>query len=81
MHYPVQPRDAYTYEQFIRHWEKTGLLSDTFVGIPFSLWILKAPYHFFRFDIIKSGIAINCLLGVFIIIISVFIVDEIFKHT
>ena len=79
--YPVQPRDAYTYEQLIRNWEKTGLLSDAFVGIPFSLWILKAPYHFFRFDISKSGIAINCLLGILIIIISIIIADELFKNT
>ena len=80
IHYPVQPRDAYMYKMHIIDWEKTGILSDIFDGIPFSLWILKAPYHFYQFDIIKSGIVINSLLGIFIIIVSILIADELFKN-
>ena len=78
--YPVQPRDSYKYEWVIALWEETGEISDQITFFPLSLWILKTPYHLFRYDIMKGGIIINILLGVLIIFFSVIIADRIFEN-
>ena len=77
--YPIQPRDSYMYELCIKNWEKTGKIPESFSGIPFSLWLFKTPYHFFHLDILRSGVVINSLLGILILIIAILIADELFR--
>ena len=78
--YSVQPRDAFTYGKVIAQWEETGVFEDkTITFIPFSLWILKIPHHFFNCDI-KGGIIINTILALFIIILAINIAKRYTKN-
>ncbi len=77
--YPVQPRDAYTYEFVICEWEKTNTISDQISFFPFSLLVLRIPNHFFNYDIIKGAVVINLLLGLLIISVSIHILGLMFK--
>jgi len=69
--YPVQPRDSYRYENIIIQLEETGTISDKIAFFPLSLWILKIPYHYWGYDIVKGGIVFNMLLGVTLICLIV----------
>ena len=77
--YPVQPRDAYTYESVIREWEESGTIPETIDYFPLSLWILKIPHSIFRYDIVKGGIIINQICGLFLIIFLAIITKKYFR--
>ncbi len=76
--FPVQPRDTYKYVEIIQEWESTGVLQDKIDFFPLSLWIMKIPHRFFRYDIVKGGIIVNLLLGIMIIIITMKIIESVF---
>ena len=80
LRYPVQSRDAYTYRGLIEQWEETGEIVDRISFFPLSIWIMKIPHHFFHYDIIKSGILVNIVLGILLIIISIHILCRYFKN-
>lgn len=77
--YQVQPRDAYVYAEQITRWEiekkppteKTPLLS---------LYILKIPYHFWGYPILKGGIVMNMLLGIALVLEIMLITQNLFKN-
>ena len=77
--YPVQPRDAYIYEQTMENWGTSGKIPTTSY-FPLSLWILKIPHQYFQLEAMKGGILINILLGLFIIAFSVKIANRFFKN-
>ena len=78
--YPVQPRDAFTYQRIILNWEESGKIIDPITFFPLSLFIQKIPYHFFHYDIIKGGVIVNNLFGLLIIIIATRFVSLFFKN-
>lgn len=75
--HPVQPRDYYKYENYIYDWEEKGEMPEEIKG-GLSIWLLKAPYHFFKIDLLKGGVVINVILGNLIIVWSVLILYELF---
>lgn len=80
LQYTVQPRDAYTYGHMIDEWDKTGRMIGDISFIPFSLWILKIPRHIFYYDSIKGGILVNLLIGMLMIVITVYFLSHFFKN-
>lgn len=76
--YPIQPRDAYTYGYVIEEWENTGRISSEIIFYPLSLWILKIPCHFFSFNGLQSGIIVNMILGLLIILATVELSSRLF---
>lgn len=78
--YPVQPRDAYSYGNIISQWENNGTITNDKVIIPFSLWIIKLPHHFFHYDAVKTGIIVNMILGVLIITIGIYSIQFCFNR-
>lgn len=67
--YPVQPRDAYLYESVVLDWEENNEIPEKDSNYQLSLWLMKYPYEHLGVEIIKSGIIVNMVIGVFIIII------------
>lgn len=76
--YPVQPRDAYKYLDMIEKWEESGRIGEVISFYPLSLWILKAPKHFFDYDLLKGGISINILIGLLLLLIIINVSYNIF---
>lgn len=70
IYYPIQPRDSFYYASIIRTWEIDGIIHDDITFFPLSLWILKIPYHIWNYDIIKGGLIINLIFGLFIIVVT-----------
>lgn len=77
--YSVQSRDSYDYVHFIRQWEDSNVIPFNASFPPLGLFILKIPYHFFSYDIIKGGIVINMVLGLLIILLLIQIAKETLK--
>ena len=78
--YPVQPRDTYEYIETIMKWEQNGAISGTIERFPLSLWFLKIPYHYFKYDLIKGGVIVNMCLGVFLIIVAMNSIAKIYPE-
>ena len=80
--YPIQPKDAYIYIKYIIQWEEQGkpipIIEDIYY--PLSLWLLKAPHHFFGMEIVKGGIILNLLLGILIVALLMTIARLFFKE-
>ena len=76
----VQPRDAYLYEEIIAQWETTGNYFSKLKVFPLSLWIMKIPSHFFDCSVITGGVLTNIILGLLIIILSVYTQGHYFKN-
>lgn len=76
--YPVQPRDSYRYESTIIQWEEKKDIPKESKGV-INLWILSLPHKIFGIDIIKGGIIINLIAGLFLIVIIPGIIRLIFK--
>jgi hypothetical protein len=67
--YPVQVRDAYTYREIMEEWNNTGVIPDDAIVPPFALYISKKPAEWFGWETMQSGIIVNLLLGLLIIIL------------
>lgn len=80
LRYPVQSRDAYTYRGLIEQWETTGEIVDRISFFPLSIWIMKIPNHLFHYDIIKSGVLVNNILGILLIIVAINFLYRFFKN-
>ena len=78
--HPVQPRDYYKYESCIYDWENKGEMPEEIKG-GLSIWLLKAPYHFFKYDLLKGGVVINVILGSLITVFSILILYNIFNSS
>ena len=78
--YPVQPRDAFTYGQIMFQWTTSGEISTETIYIPFSLWILRIPHVLLQCDVIKSGIIVNLILGLLIVILVINTTSQYFKN-
>lgn len=76
---PTQARDAYDYRNFMIQWDETNIIPMNSAYPPLSLYILRIPYRFFLYDLMKGGIMMNMLLGIMIIYMATQIAKEIFQ--
>ncbi len=77
--YPVQPRDAFQYYHLINQLEKEGTIGDQIVFFSFSLYLFEITHVILRIDIIKSGIVLNMILGLFLIATCIMSLSIFFK--
>lgn len=77
--YPLQPRDVFTYKTIIDNWEKIGS-PEQLPYFPLSLWFIKEFDSIFRIGTEKSGIIINMIAGMFIIIFAINISSLLFHN-
>ena len=68
--YPVPVRDAYNYAQHIQNWDTIRMTTP-----PLSLSLLRIPYCYFRLDVMKSGIIVNMILGIAIILLFIVVME------
>ena len=71
--YPVPVRDSFAYKEIIEYWIRFGSLPEESHSPPLGLLFFKIPAEYFDYDVIKTGIAVNVLLGVCIVISIVWI--------
>ena len=80
--YPIQPRDSYTYINFIESWESNSTIPiiNNLDIPPFSLYMLKLPHELWGIDLLSGGIIINMITGIGIIIVFSKIVSLLFPQ-
>lgn len=76
----VQPRDAYKYERFIIEWNKTGEAQAGYNFPPFSVFLLKKPNDIWGVGIIKGGVTLNMIIGIYIIFLTIIISEKIIAN-
>lgn len=65
--YPVPARDSYIYLHFLHEWENTNTIpiSETFP--PIAMMFFRFPHQYLGCELVKGGILLNCILGLFIV--------------
>ena len=71
--YPVPVRDSYAYKFVIEQWIKNGSLPKESHSPPLGLLFFKIPAELFDYNIIKTGIVVNVILGLCIVISIIWI--------
>ena len=69
--YPVPVRDSFKYMMFIESWLETGEYPTNYPFPPLSVYLLKLPHELCNCDLIRSGIVVNMVLGLLIIVLII----------
>ena len=67
------------YLQLIHQWNETGVIPQGSTTPPLSMFLLGFPNRFFHYDILKGGILVNILFGLFIVLLSYLITYKVTK--
>ena len=65
--YPVQPRDAFKYKEFIEAWNMTGEYPTFYPFPPLGIYLLKIPQYLHVDNLFTCGVIVNMVLGLCII--------------
>ena len=74
--YPVPVRDAYEYAGNVADWSETGILHSSRRIPPLFLFLVKECSRYTDYDIMKTGVVLNVLLGLVLVFLSIIIADK-----